>query len=334
MAKHAKHASDVKSDELSSEFDENASADFLADDIEPDNERAVFGAHSAEALEVVPVTSEAAGNNAPEAVVNIPAHQKKSRRMRVVLLVVSVILVLLMAALAYFAFMLVNEARDVATKTAAQSSQVADGEGTLSESRSAVSHVSAPMLVGLLGMTQDEAVAQLGNGATVASSKEITEETGEGDDKKTEVVGASVTIALTDESTDAGGNTPSVYLTLDKDGKITEAGYSTSVKALGYGDVSFASLVSDDHVVENTLEDAGVYVDEGSVTMPENESDYRTKTEDGVITLEQYTFSGEGAATDGVAHAWSLRLSYDYSAANVSNNLADTIKTIYVSIKA
>ena len=34
-----------------------------------------------------------------------------------------------------------------------------------------------------------------------------------------------MTLALTDETSDSKGNTPSVYLTLDKEGVITEAGY-------------------------------------------------------------------------------------------------------------
>ena len=53
----------------------------------------------------------------------ISAHHVKSRRMRTALIVVSVALVLLMAALGYFAWMLIGEARDVAYQSTVPSSQ-------------------------------------------------------------------------------------------------------------------------------------------------------------------------------------------------------------------
>ena len=57
---------------------------------------------------------DALENNAPEATKGISVHQKKSKRMRTVLIVVSAVLVVLIAALGYFAFMLYQEASDVA----------------------------------------------------------------------------------------------------------------------------------------------------------------------------------------------------------------------------
>ena len=59
---------------------------------------------------------DALENNAPEATKGISAHQKKSKRMRTVLIVVSAVLVVLIAALGYFAFMLYQEASDVASQ--------------------------------------------------------------------------------------------------------------------------------------------------------------------------------------------------------------------------
>ncbi|MDO4443625.1 MAG: hypothetical protein Q4B69_07105, partial [Slackia sp.] len=63
--------------------------------------------------------------------------------------------------------------------------------------------------------------------------------------------------------------------------------------------------------------------------------DYRTYADDAkTIAQELYTFSGEAQGADGNPYAWSCKLSYDYSAANVSGNLADTIRQIYVYVKA
>ena len=263
----------------------------------------------------------------------IPAHHVKSRRMRTALIVVSVALVLLMAALGYFAWMLIGEARDVAYQSTVQSSQNSkDSASTLDAGGTSTDRKETPELVGLIGKTEDEAVALIGRGATETSSSEITEETGEGDEKTTEVVGRNVTLALTDETSDSKGNTPSVYLTLDKDGVITEAGYSASVGSLGYGEVSFVDAVQTEHLVENLVTMAGVPIEEGIVEMPSSDS-YRSYADDGkTIAQEVYTFEGTGEA-DGSSYAWSCKLSYDYSAANVSGNLADTIRQVYLYVK-
>lgn len=263
----------------------------------------------------------------------ISAHHVKSRRMRTALIVVSVALVLLMAALGYFAWMLIGEARDAAYQSTVQSSQNSkDSASTLDAGSTSTDRKETPELVGLIGKTEDEAVALIGRGATETSSSEITEETGEGDEKTTEVVGRNVTLALTDETSDSKGNTPSVYLTLDKDGVITEAGYSASVGSLGYGEVSFVDAVQTEHLVENLVTMAGVPIEEGIVEMPSSDS-YRSYADDGkTIAQEVYTFEGTGEA-DGASYAWSCKLSYDYSAANVSGNLADTIRQVYLYVK-
>lgn len=266
----------------------------------------------------------------------LPSHRKASRRMRIVLIAVSVVLVLLMAALGYFAWMLVNEAHDVAYQSTAQTVKADKGDPAAASDagKSAAARKETPRLVGLIGKTEEEAIDIIGRGATETSAKDITEETGEGDEKTTEVVGRSVTLALTDETTDSKGNAPSVYLTLDEDGAIVEAGYSSSVGSLGYGDVSFVDAVASEHIVENLVKAAGVEVDSASVEMP-SVGDYRTYADDGTtIAQELYTFNGQGDGSDGTSYAWSCKLSYDYSAANVSGNLADTIRQVYVYVKA
>ena len=52
-----------------------------------------------------------------------------------------------------------------------------------------------------------------------------------------------------------------------------------------------------------------------------------------VVDKEMYTFEVTGEA-DGASYAWSCKLSYDYSAANVSGNLADTIRQVYLYVKS
>lgn len=307
MAKHAKHARYAEHDASSD------GASLLAEGKEKD----------------------IAGNDAPEAVSNISIHQRKSKRTRVALIVVSVVLVALMVALGYFAYMLFQEASSVANQAGSSESTTLKNAVEATDAKKQSSRLTAPELVALLGATQEEAIEKVGRGATVSNSSDITQETGEGDSKTTEVVGKTVTVALTEQQADSKGNTPSVYLTLDKDGKITQAGYSASMSTLGYGDVSFSDAVLDKHVVETLLGDAGLKVEEGSVELPSPDA-YRSYADDGkTIAQEQYTFSGTApSAGDGSQHAWQCRLNYDYSAANVSNNLADTLRIFYVYVNA
>lgn len=274
-------------------------------------------------------------NDTPQATSGMSLHQKKSKRTRVALIVVSVVLVVLIAVLAYFAFLLYQEASDVASQASNSTATTLKDAAEASDAKKQGSRLTAPNLVALLGLSQDEAITKVGRGATVSNSTDITQETGEGDSKTTEVVGKTVTVALTEQQADSKGNTPSVYLTLDKDGKITQAGYSAPMSTLGYGDVSFSDAVQEKHVVETLLGDAGLTVEKGSVVLPSSD-EYRTYADDGkTISQEQYTFQGTAtAASDGAEHAWQCRLNYDYSAANVSNNLADTLRLFYVYVNA
>ena len=48
---------------------------------------------------------------------------------------------------------------------------------------------------------------------------------------------------------------------------------------------------------------------------------------------ESYSFSGT-VDLNGAAHEWSALLLYNYSTANTSGNLADTIRIVYVYVNA
>ena len=77
---------------------------------------------------------------------------------------------------------------------------------------------------------------------------------------KGNAVKKSVTVALTAEPADSRSGTPTVYLGLDADGKVVQAGYSAATASLGYGSLSFADAVKNEHIVEKTLREAGVNV--------------------------------------------------------------------------
>ena len=86
--------------------------------------------------------------------------------------------------------------------------------------------------------------------------------------------------------------------------------------------------------MEKTLREAGVNVPEGTVQLPTDKSQYSTYASDGTtLVKENCSFSGD-VDIDGTPHEWSAVLSYDYTTANASGNLADTIRTIYVYVNA
>lgn len=261
----------------------------------------------------------------------IPAYQRKSRRMRRVLIAIVVLLILLIGALGYFTFRLLGESQTLASQqTQEQQSSAEVGSINKDETKDAASTATkkteVPDLAAVLGMTKDEAIEALKHGATETSSKEVSEE---GNPVKT-----NVTIALTDEPADTRSGTPSVYLGLDEDGKIVQAGYSAATAALGYGSLSFVDAVKNEHIVEKTLAEAGIAVPEGTVELPADKTAYSTYDTDGTtLVKESCSFSGT-VDLAGAAHEWSAVLLYDYKTANASGNLADTIRIIYVYINA
>ncbi len=261
----------------------------------------------------------------------IPSYMRKSRRMRRILIVVVVLLVLLLVAGGYFAVRLFQTAQTAAYQQTQQqqsnqdtSSLQAGSEGN--DATSTVKKTSAPNLVDLLGCTQDEALAKVGRGAQVTVTSEVNEE---GNPIKTEV-----RVALTDEPADTRTGTPTVYLGLNEDGAVVQAGYSAGTASLGYGTLSFSDAVKNESIIEKTLQEAGIAVPTGTVSLPADKTQYSTYASDGTTLVKEYCpFSGD-IDISGTSHTWSAVLSYDYSVANASGNLADTIRIIYVYINA
>ena len=258
----------------------------------------------------------------------LPEYMRKSRRMRRILIVVIILLVLILAAMVYFGVQLYKEASSSAVQQALSSEQevaaIASEDAT--DSADAAKVTTVPDLVSLLGHTQQEAIDILQHGATAAEPRAVNEE---GNPIKSEV-----RVALTAEPADSRTGTPTVYLGLDADGKIIQAGYSTSTSSLGYGSLSFADAVRTEHIIEKTLAEAGVSVPEGAVELPEDAESYTSFDTDGTTRTKEYcSFNGE-VDIDGAPHAWSAVLSYDYSMANASDNLADTVRTIFIYVNS
>lgn len=259
----------------------------------------------------------------------VPAYLRKSRRMRRILTIIIALLVVLLVAGGVFAWQRFGAEADSArqqAQTQEGATNIKGADASDAAASSSVKKTSAPDLVSLMGLTRDEAVEALQHGAQVSDTSELNEE---GNDVKTEV-----RVALTSEPSDTRTGTPTVYLGLDEEGLVIQAGYSASTSSLGYGSLSFSDAVENEHIVEKTLAEVGLSIEEGAVTLPDDKAEYSTYGSDGKTLVKEYCpFEGEALA-GGASHEWSAVLSYDYNMANATGNLADTVRLIYVYVNA
>lgn len=256
--------------------------------------------------------------------------QRHSKRLRITLIIVIILLVALVGVLGYFMLSVFKETNNIASQQAVEqagSQEVgilaSETAQTTDVSSVAVKKVEVPDLVSLLGLTQEEALVALGRGAT-ATAESAMEEEGS-------AVRKNVTIALTEDPTDVRSGASTIYLSLNADGYVVEAGYSAATASLGYGSLSFSDAVQNESIIENTLKEAGIVVGEGAVVLPEDKSAYTTYDANSKTAKESYSFSGV-TDLEGKSLEWSSVLLYDYSTANVTGNLNDTIRIIYVYV--
>ena len=256
------------------------------------------------------------------------ARQRKSRRMRRVLIAVAILLVALIGALIYLLVNLYQESSLLASQQTLEQQLTADdltGDDMSDSTSSTVRTTDPPDVSILMGMTLDDALTALDRGATVSGEREVNE-TGN-------PVRTSVTVALTDEPSDARLGTPTVYLGLGESGTVVMAGYSASTSALGYGSLSFRDAVRNEGIVEKTLAEAGISVDPASVQLPDDPATYSTYATDGTTLMEENCSFAGTVEINGVPYEWSAVLVYDYRLANASGNLADTIRQIYLYLE-
>ena len=252
----------------------------------------------------------------------------QSHRRRRLLIVIIVLLVLALCALAYFGFRTVSQSQEEAAHQAQEQIEAPKENVTKSAGddtvETAAQQTDVPTLTTLFGKTSDEAVAELARGAIVTKNQANKE--------KKSSIKTNITVSLADEPSDSKTGTPLVYLGLDKDGKIIQTGYSAAASALGFGSLSFADAVNNEHVIEKTLVDVGVDASADQIVLPSNKSDYTTYASDGKTTVrERCSFTGD-TVVNGTDCTWSSVLSYDYTTANLTGNVGDTIRVIYAYI--
>lgn len=177
-------------------------------------------------------------------------------------------------------------------------------------------------IVSLIGQGKSSVAGAIGHGAVLQS----------GDSLDSLGFSAEDVFELSDEKGDALSGTPTVTVGYDGKGKVAAVSYQVSTAALGYGELSFSDAVTNYCIVENVLRKAGLTsVENGSAHLPD-ESEYSTYESDRVtLSSEKYTFRGT-AAVDKQKYSWDVTLDYDYTEANKTGNLANTVKKITVAV--
>lgn len=252
-----------------------------------------------------------------------PVYEVNAQKMRKNLKVAIVALIVLVCAMAGCFYFLTVNSDNVSTQQAQTSN--ADVTNISSKTNSGEENqksTSVPALTSLIGTNIDSAASAIGHGAEVSSDEARNDEASN--------IKRVVRYTLTSDGGDSKSGIPTVTANVGEDSNIISLDYSAATKALGYGTVSFRDALNNEHVVENTLKEAGVSVAEGVATLGDDvpASDYTTYASDGIkTTREERSFSGED---NGIK--WSARLVYDYSIGNATDNLSDTVRTISISI--
>ena len=266
---------------------------------------------------------------APE--VSATPRMRRSRRTRRVLIVFIILLIIAAGVFGFFIYKGFTESQQQAAQQVQEkvnqsdTAQIDDSKADDSATQQTAKLADVPDITQILGMKQDDAVNALKRGAKITGASAAGEDEG--------AIKTNVTVALLDEPADPRtGGTPTVYLGLNEEGVVVQAGYSASASALGFGSLSFADAVNNEHVIEKTLQKVGVEVPEGTVVLPANRDSYSTYATDGTtVTKERCSFAGD-ATVNGQPCTWSAVLSYDYTTQVLTGNLSDTVRIIYVYV--
>lgn len=294
--------------EASSELDKDATL------VEGASQEAEEGAL---AVEAVP------GSKASESKEKPVNHSQKARKRLMV--VIGVLLVALVALVCTTVFVFMQSSEQAKEEAAHQGAASIEQHNTADARFQGSKSVQVPKLASLLGMSKEDALKTLGDKAVVGSEAESSEKSSKA------VKTLTIPLALDDEE-DYHTAAPVVYLGLDADDKVVSVGFGSSTTLLGFAPTSFVDAIKSEHIIEKLMSEAGFTLGEDQIKLPEKSDEYtQVNAETGVVENEQYSFNGT-LKHNNAELTWSATLSYDYSAANASGNLNDTIRQIVISV--
>lgn len=247
---------------------------------------------------------------------------RASKRIRVAFVGAVIVLIVMMVAAIILIASLVDAIQNPTVKTSAQDDAALLLEET-KDTQTTRASSEAVNLVSLIGLSQQEAIEEIGRGAVVVAEEHI-------DDlglKK------ELSLSLTDEKGTELSGTPSASIKLDSFDKVGAATYSTPLDALGFESISFIDAVYKYKVVDKVLSSVGLTnYDSSSLVLPDRKEYSTYESDQKTLKAETYTFSGTSSQSEGT-FSWTATLHYDYAQANKTSNLANTVRKITVSIR-
>lgn len=180
------------------------------------------------------------------------------------------------------------------------------------------------VLTELIGHDLSGALHLIGHGAEVSGSP-------------TRVAGGltEVTVLLGEESATIEGGMALTHLYLDRNGVVVQADYQININDLSCATLPFDRIVDEAHLIERLLEGAGLVAFAPNPVVAPDRSEYARYDSSGKTTVEErYQFVGNGTDAQGQELEWGVLLDYDYAQAIKTNNLANTVRTVRVSINS
>lgn len=183
-----------------------------------------------------------------------------------------------------------------------------------------------PKLIEQIGTTIPQCVASIGHGAVETSVEQISD--------PSKLITEKHIINLNDEAGNAKAGTPSIWAYTGPDQKIVKISFTCNAFLLGYGNLSFIDLINNEHAIEKAFNEAGLALPYYTVIAPQNRSSYTQYASDGTtVVSENCDFSGS-IVQDKRKYNWEANVKFNYDYANQKGNLADTIRTITITISA
>ena len=184
--------------------------------------------------------------------------------------------------------------------------------------------IEVVQLTELIGCDLDQALELIGHGAEIDGESKL-------------VAGGltEVMVLLGEESATLDTGAALAYLYLDRSGRIVQASYRININDLSCASLPFDQIVNDADLIGRLLVGAGLSAYEPNpITAPAREKYALYDSSGKTTTEERYQFMGTGSDAAGTPFEWSVFLDYDYTQAIESNNLADTVRTVHVSINS
>lgn len=250
--------------------------------------------------------------------------QSRTKRTNRILLSVIALLVIALVALA---IALAATPQETLTSHSAQAEVEAE-EKALAEAEKEGYYDTDPIevvdLTELIGCDTAQALELIGHGAEIDGEPRL-------------VAGGlrEVTVLLGEESATIDTGMTYAQLYLNRNGSVVQASYSININDLSCAMLPFDQIVNDADLIGRLLVGAGLSSYEPNpIKAPDREAYALYDSSGKTTTEERYQFEGTGVDAAGAAFEWSVYLDYDYAQAIETNNLANTVRTVRVSINS